>query len=391
MFPGMSFRHLAAPLSLLLASVACNGSDSGGGTGEVVVDSAGAFPVVTVRGDSPRWTARHLFTLGTPDSGTIEFGSVRSVLLDPSGTLVVVDSRNRRVLEFDSTGSLVRQVGRDGAGPGEYREPYSVAWLDRGLAVLDPVSPRLSVFGPGDEWHSWPVQPITGGQVVRLYRTPPAFWSMGIRPAGNTSQRLFIRWDASGPRDTIVAVDQPGDLDRGAMCEVPGGGITFFSAPFAASFLQVPTADGTRIVARTDAYRMAWLDPGGNDSTRLLVREVSPGTVSDAEWTASLADWQKHTSRFGTSGCDRTSFARKPVKPVVSWIFQDELGRLWVEALTSNGTRYDLYDPAGLPIATITGLDPSGGIDPSATRDRIALAGEDASGVPVVRVYRIER
>jgi hypothetical protein len=136
---------------------------------------------------------------------------------------------------------------------------------------------------------------------------------------------------------------------------------------------------------------MAWLDPGGTDSTRLLVREVSPGTVSDAEWTASLADWQKHTSRFGTSGCDRTSFARKPVKPVVSWIFQDELGRLWVEALTSNGTRYDLYDSAGLPIATITGLDPSGGIDPSATRDRIALAGEDASGVPVVRVYRIER
>jgi hypothetical protein len=42
-------------------------------------------------------------------------------------------------------------------------------------------------------------------------------------------------------------------------------------------------------------------------------------------------------------------------------------------------------------VATLTGIEPSGGIDPSATADRIALSGEDASGVPVVRVYRIER
>jgi hypothetical protein len=256
MFPGMWVRHLTTTLSLLLASAACSGSDSGGGAGEVVVDSAGTFPVVTVRGESPRWTARHLFTLGTPDSGAIEFGSVRSVLLDPSGTLVVVDSRNRRVLEFDSTGTLVRQVGRDGAGPGEYREPYSVAWLDGGLAVLDPGSPRLSVFGPGDEWHSWPVQPITGGQVVRLYRTPPVFWSMGIRPAGNSSQRLFIRWDASGPRDTIVAVDQPGDLDRGAMCEVPEAASPSSArpSPRRSSRCQLPTG-GASSHGRT---RTAW-------------------------------------------------------------------------------------------------------------------------------------
>lgn len=384
-------KRATVSCSVLLAlSTACTGGERAAGS-DVAVDSTRGFPEVTVTGESPQWHATHLFTIGTPESGT-EFGSVRSVLLDSAGTLVVVDSRNGRVLEFDDKGMLVRQIGRDGAGPREYRDPYSVAWLDGALAVLDPGSPRLAVFGrDGQGWKSWPVQPITGSQIVRLYRTPPTFWSHGSRPVGRTSQRFSVLWDSSGPRDTVVAADEPEDLVRGALCQTPDGGITYFNAPFAGSFYQHPTRDGRRIVVRTDDYRIAWLVAATQDTSRVLVRQVEPSPVTEQDWSSAISGWEKHTSQFGTAGCDRKSFPRRAVKPVVSWFFFDGLGRLWVEVLTSAGTRYDIYDDGGMPVATLTGIEPSGGIDPSATADRIALSGEDASGVPVVRVYRIER
>ena len=122
-------------LLMLVAGTGC--AEKGTATADVTfaIDSSGRFPVVTAHGRAARWQATQLFTIGAAEGGPVEFGSVRSVLLDPAGVLIVVDDRNRTVNEFDSTGALVRQIGRDGAGPGEYRNPYSVAWLDGNLAA----------------------------------------------------------------------------------------------------------------------------------------------------------------------------------------------------------------------------------------------------------------
>jgi hypothetical protein len=83
-------------------------------------NSQRSLSIVLAASQSSRFRARRALAGGAAfhdwrdRGGAIEFGSVRSVLLDSAGVLVVVDDRNRTVNEFDSTGAFVRQIGRDG-------------------------------------------------------------------------------------------------------------------------------------------------------------------------------------------------------------------------------------------------------------------------------------
>lgn len=379
-------------IAVAVCAVGCaeKGTTTAGAT--FAIDSSGRFPVVTAHGRAARWQATQLFTIGATEGGPIEFNSVRSVLLDSAGVLVVVDDGNRTVNEFDSTGTFVRQIGRDGAGPGEYRNPYSVAWLDGNLALLDPGNYRLAVFDRRGKWvTSWPVQPVTGGQFIRLYRTPPGFSAFAYRRTEGGSQNLYVPYTLSGPQDTIALAAQPADLERGIMCNRPDKAISFYSNPFAASFLQVPLGGGRQAIARTDAYRIAVLGSTG-DTTLVITGDATPAPVSDADWKAGMADWEKFRVDWPTAQCDRTSFTRPQVKPVLNWLFLDGEGRLWVQVESSEGIRYDVFDDAGGPVASVDGLPRSEGLDPSVTGSRAAFVVRDStSDVTAVRVFRLKR
>ena len=354
------------------------------------VDSSGRFPIITSRGRMVQWQATPLYAIGAVEGGPIEFGSIRSLLLDSAGTLIVVDSRSRTVSEFDSTGALVRQIGREGAGPGEYRSPYSVAWLDGNLALLDPGNTRVTLFNRDHGWiTSWIVQPITGGQNIRLFRTPPGFWAFAFRRTESGAQSLYVGYDATGPRDSIPLESRPTDLEPGIECHRSDKAISFFSNPFAATFLQIPLADGRRAVARTNEYRIAILDRS-SDTSLVITADAAARPVADADWNAGFADWEKFRREWPTAQCNRTSFNRPASHPILNWLFLDGEGRLWVEVLTSEGIRYDIYDANGHPVASVDGLPPSEGIDPSAIAGRIAFVVRDSTtDVASARVFRV--
>jgi hypothetical protein len=383
-------RPVASALALVsFLCGACLDRDEPANAVAFEVDSSGTFPVVSVH-SAARWRATPLVSIGAQEGGPVEFASIRSVLLDSAGALIVVDPRNRTVSEFDSTGALARQIGREGAGPGEYRDPYSVAWLDGNLALLDPGNPRLAVFDRAGGWvTSWLTQPITGGQVIRLYRTPPAFFAYAFRRIATGTENIYVGYDSSGPRDTIASAIRPTDLAAGARCDRPDRGISFFSNPYAASFLNIPLSGGRQATARTDAYRVALLDRL-RDTTLVLTADATPSAVTDAEWQEGMADWEKFHRDWPTARCDRSSFTRPATKPVLNWLFVDGERRLWIEVLSSDGTRYDVFDADGHPVATVEGLPPSEGIDPSATNGRIAFVVRDSiTDVPSVRVFRL--
>jgi hypothetical protein len=363
-------------------------STAGGATFDV--DNSRGFPVITARRPAERWQATPLHSIGAKEGGPVEFGSIRSILLDSAGTLIVVDARSRTLLEFDSTGALVRQIGRDGAGPGEYRSPYSIAWLGESLALLDPSNARIGVFRHDGGWiTSWPVQPITGGQNIRLFRTPPGFSAFAFRRTASGSEGLYVRYEAGGPRDTVVLASRPTDLETGIECLRPDKAISFFTNPFVASFLQIPLGDGRQAVARTDAYRIAFLGREG-DTTMVVAGDATPGPVSDAEWAPVVEELEKFRREWPTAQCNRTSFDRPAAKPVLNWLFLDGTGRLWVEVVTNEGTRYDIFDAAGHPVASVDGLPPTGEIDPSVAGGRAAFVVRDSStDVPSIRVFRL--
>ena len=68
---------------------------------------------------------------------------------DGAGNLVVLDAFNNRVVVVGPDGRLVREIGREGEGPGEFQLSKALAvWRDGRVAVTDVEHSAIQVFSP---------------------------------------------------------------------------------------------------------------------------------------------------------------------------------------------------------------------------------------------------
>ncbi|MEZ4457631.1 MAG: hypothetical protein R2882_13950 [Gemmatimonadales bacterium] len=185
-----------------------------------------------------------------------------------------MDPSYRTLLEFDSAGTLIRHIGRDGAGPAN-SSPYSVAWLGDTLALLDPGG-RIGVFDRAGEWvTSWPVRRITGGQIIRLYRTPGGFWAYALRPTDEGNEPVFVpRYSSRGPEDSVVVRRPTAGLAPMRTCQRADRGLSFFTTPFGGTPFFVPAGGDAQAVAVTSSMRSRW--SAAPATLRLIRRSLPP-------------------------------------------------------------------------------------------------------------------
>lgn len=80
------------------------------------------------------------------------FGPGLQVSFDGAGNLLVLDTVNQRVVVIGPDGQLVRVVGREGEGPGEFQMSLVIAvWRDGRFAVPDMGHAAIQVFDPDGE------------------------------------------------------------------------------------------------------------------------------------------------------------------------------------------------------------------------------------------------
>lgn len=105
---------------------------------------------------------------------------------DEAGNLLILDAMNKRVVVIGPDGQLVRLVGREGEGPGEFQSVIAFAvWRDGRIAVPDLGHSAIQVFGPD-------------GGLERFVRMGDEGW-----PASSALFRSEIRADPLG--DRIIA------------------------------------------------------------------------------------------------------------------------------------------------------------------------------------------
>ena len=80
------------------------------------------------------------------DANAEDFSVVPRVHVGPEGEIVVPEPQDSRVRIYDSTGTLVTMIGRNGEGPGEFRHLGFVYWNADTMVVLDVLLARQTYF-----------------------------------------------------------------------------------------------------------------------------------------------------------------------------------------------------------------------------------------------------
>lgn len=85
------------------------------------------------------------------DANAVVFGQVGSLAVDSDGRVYVVDAQARQINVFSADGDFLRTLGRQGEGPGEFREPRGLVLMpDGAIGVVREEPPAILRFRASD-------------------------------------------------------------------------------------------------------------------------------------------------------------------------------------------------------------------------------------------------
>ena len=244
----MNRRHRALVFTATIATTAAGcGPGEGRPRRPVVVDSADVVIVTNDPLNSDRRCTgggEPIFAVGdAADDDRYQFYMVRGVARLSDGSVAVADRGTKSVRIFNPMGEYVGSMGREGEGPGEFRDPY-LMWALPGDTLW---------VGNSRPWHFNVF--TAAGEFVRLVRPNPAYAnpssSGGVLSNGYS---VNVRREGGGddyrtPRDVLVdAHTRDGELIgtlmalEGRRYGPPTGPINFVLDPL---FEAAPSVDAT--------------------------------------------------------------------------------------------------------------------------------------------------
>lgn len=273
------------------------------------------------------------------------FGRIGLVVTTPDGGVIVQDSQMPVLRKYAATGEFVGAVGRDGDGPGEYRDVRGMIRLpDDRIAVLSRPQ-RVTWFDP------------ISREALGNVRVPSALWAADML-AVDDQGRLMVRRDVGDPgpgdewRVEWVVVDDEGQ-EIGTV-PIPleewssEGLVVIFPEGARFNFIELTLSawgpTGVSAIGRNDAYRF---EIRRGDTTITVERPWTPIPLKDGE----REYWEGRLDR--TAQRSQTRFDDLPDhKPPYRALHVDRFGRTWVERYveaiaventTSEGETYTMW------------------------------------------------
>jgi hypothetical protein len=212
------------------------------------------------------WEMTRDLRIGSLDSRDYALSEVPSLVVGRDGRIYVGQTQERAIRVFDRSGTFVRTIGRQGAGPGEFQSIGHMGWRSDTLWVNDPSSLRVSLLSadgrflgsvsaqgpllPGAGRHSTPDLMLADGTFLSFPR-PNSSVSHPIMPLLRVDRR-------ANALNTIGRVDVAG---QGRM-RPRGSGTFLFRIPVPLNSLYAVAPDGRSVVV---VERRPLSDGPGND------------------------------------------------------------------------------------------------------------------------------
>lgn len=333
----------APGLFLLLSLVIVPGSicrgQSSGDVVPLVNNPAKAPKTQTVRLDE-------LWRIGEGDDpDAFVFGGIGDVIGDAQGRTFVLDWQTHQVSVFSPEGDLIRTMGREGEGPGEFRQPIGLVLLPYGLlGVVRGQPPAIVCFRVAD-----------GTFVENLYFAADPAHPFQMIGAVKHRVKTFVIAGAD-IREGVDGMDittrlMRFDAEGRFLGECDSTTSQFSRAhPVVKEQINMQWAigpDDQLFVNRGLEYRFDVYGPNCR-AERVIAREYKSRKRTNAEMDAVI-DYYRRVGNIGNSKLEIPDVVRD-----VYWFSIDDVGRLWVQ--NSRGRVdipedslgvFDVYDPKG--------------------------------------------
>lgn len=332
---------------------------------------------------------------GTPG----ELGEPQSLAVDEMGRVYVVDRKPASIKVFSPDGKLIRTLGREGEGPGEFRVGF-IAVRNGFLVLHDPRTARTSVWDTAGTflrgWHTsccyW--SDIQLDRQNRIYVPSMSAPKEGERPRGTP----YVRWTLEGVAlDTVWVPRQEGG--KYWTVSVKKGGknqaMMMTGIPFMPTLVNALRPDGGVVYGWTGDYQVVE-SLTGKDTVRIFSRAWTPEPVTDERRRNEVesrikgagADWGEENIRNAFKLDDVPS-----TLPAFMNLRVDESGRVWVRRIpVADTTRsyFDVFDSTGAFLGPVTIPLKINDYGMQAwTRDGLVTVIDDEEGRPTVVRLRL--
>lgn len=251
-----------------------------------------------------------IYRVGSMDGEDWEtFSRVPNTAFDAAGNLYVFDPENHRVVVLDREGTFLRQIGSAGEGPGELRQPMSMAVRDDGtVVILDLGHQSWVIYAPNAEPQMVRANLSDGVPTEGLLPHPDGGLvsaGVGIRVrtnqngpprdglAGLVEEPPFVpirRFTLDGESPVVVyeawrPPEAGGPDAETTMEEGEGRTMAFRMSPlvgFDPETLLAVLADGRLAVVDSTTYKVTLVGSDGTPAGA-LTRAISPRPVGSAE------------------------------------------------------------------------------------------------------------
>lgn len=385
---------LAITCSLaLILTAACTTDTSARASLSITSDSAG---VEIVRGPATDttlpWRLVELRRFGGADTGAFDFNRVSryNVATDGHGTIAILDYDNdNRIHVFDTTGTILRSMGRTGGGPGEMQFPNGLRMDATGaVSVFDAGKNALVRWGAdGLPLPELSLKTING----RVSGSPSVegdtMWVLlSVNDSLNAVSRLE-RWTST---DTLPIDSTVLPKPRMVMFKCVG----LMLPPLFSPELQWAVGAG-QLAITTQSQYVIDIREGGR-LTRSVRRDIVPVAAHTTDASRLYPDGLKVSFGEGRECVTPSAEVGEKVGvaatiPVVRTAVVAPDGSLWVERYTFKGETpaLDVFDRDGQYLGTLTGRTlPLGFLDNNRVLFSIVNPEDDTS---VIGMFRIER
>ncbi len=378
-----------AVLIPIIALIAC-------GTPDQQPDDAVTSPNI----EPTHYTITAVDTIGVElgDSNYV-FGQTDVALFGPDGEILVLDGSKNHIMVFSADGEFLRNIGRQGSGPGEFQRPLAMTLLGNGkLAVSDPMSGKITLFDSSYTFESeiagfFPVPPLAidgadGEAIIGLMRK--------VDMANGMIGYSLARLDGTA-EPTHIYVEDLVEFEPSMI----GPGYTEATVAF--------TSDHTgRVffsVMSTDIYRVECFHPDGEQflvierpfesvlKTPLEIEEEIEDFNNFLEMRASGGGGGRMRSMGVQISPEDIDYEPNPYHYAISDLMVDGQERLWVRRGPEPMPYFDVYDLNGelLFTASIDESDPDTRSWTIAIgNDRMLAFSDDPIGYPKIVVLEID-